>query len=98
MKHFEDFWNAAEELGKHIQEGDNFIEDINKIRACLDKLESSITLEARNNLIADMIFSLCQITRKAGKDFSVEINSAALLNQKVEELKANLLDPEEDHA
>lgn len=88
--HFENIWNNAEKLGEEIQESEDIAEDINVIRRALDRLAGVVTLEEQNELTGEILFSLCQITRKR------PMNSAAILNLTIENKRAQILDPPDD--
>jgi hypothetical protein len=85
--HFEDIWNAAEQLGEQREDAAEIA--LSQLRATVDKLQSVDNLSSRQaELIGEALFDLCQITRH------FNINSAAALRWAIENRKAELLDPE----
>lgn len=89
--HFEDFWNGAEQLGARFTD-DTVEKAVDRIHQAVDKLEEMASLPAKQaEIIGEVIFDLCQITRH------LNINSAAALRWAVENRKARLLDPEDEN-
>ena len=86
--HFEDFWNGAESLGAQFT--DDTVENaIDRIKLAIDKLDEVDKLPSEQaEIIGEVVFDLCQITRH------LNINSAAALRLAIESRKAQLLDPE----
>lgn len=75
MEHFEDTWNKAEEVGESLEDDHNVLQNIHAIQKHLDLFLKTTVLEKRNEHYGEMLFQMCQISRK------VPINSSALLKQ-----------------
>ncbi len=88
--HFEDFWNDAEQIGRHFNM--TVPQHIESIKHHLDKLSVEVTLSGQEQaeLIGHVLFELCGITDK------LQINSAAALKFISENKKTSILDPDTD--
>lgn len=87
MRHFEDICNAAENLGKQLEENDEKT-ILNKLKIEIFNLENATEPEKKGEIIGNILYEICQICRV------VPINSAAALNLAIETKLADKLDPD----
>jgi len=90
MKHFEDIWNAAEDIAAQEELGNlQRYEVVAKMMVALDKCSSNGNSEGTHDALGEILFQLCALTR------SYNANSALALKMAIEKHKQELLDPDD---
>ncbi len=90
MLHFETIWNQAESVAKSYTDLGRK-EVLKQIRAGIDGLADSESVDEYNEALGDVLFGLCALCAHLEDKKHLQINSAASLISAIERKRAELI-------